>query len=220
MCKSKPSETLVARPYFGTSHMDGTHTVETWSTDDDRIKYPDVSTLGITLVEFPVAYYQHFHYGPELMAARSECIQRLCWDNSSHDLYLPPVEKGKFSLLSQALRPVAVLLRGCKTLVTDCELSGIKVQSGGRWERNSSFGLYFNHATIEFYHVMFYRENSIGHFDGIGKIDIETLPKLVKWAKSFEAMKRRQYKSLGIPWFGDDLTEARGCTITIAEVGK
>ena len=68
-------------------------------------------------------------------------------------------------------------------------------------ERTDYCILFFNHAAYEFYHLLFLlgKKDDVV-FENIPDPKINTVPSLLKWARSFEAMKKRQYQNKGFTW--------------------
>jgi len=68
--------------------------VVSWMWDERWLQsVPAIEASRITVVKFPVDYYQHFHYSPEATALRRERRQGF-GGSRSFDLPRPPVTIG------------------------------------------------------------------------------------------------------------------------------
>lgn len=178
---------------------DGTEDVVNWRLASHEV--PAVHRVRATLVRYPVMYYVHADYGPEVMAARSESIARLGWNSRSFDLPLPPETVGHFNLLRGAVSVAHAELRGSPTEVKFQYPATIKMRAGDRWR--DAFAIYLNLPACEFYHMLLAVAGVAGHPSShltIEPVDLGTIPKLLAWLRPFEAAKKTLYCDNGFDW--------------------
>lgn len=171
--------------------------IQSWQLTDTQ-QVPAIEQSRITVVKYPVDYYQHFDYSPELMALREEEIVRLGWSSTSFDLPRPPCSVGEYSLLGDAIKKVASVLNNSRIISERYYPSTI-----GFWpnrNREDYCILYFNHRAYEFYNLLFILGKDSVPFENVPNPKINTLNQLLRWAKSFEFMRRKLYKSHGFSW--------------------
>lgn len=176
---------------------DGTRDVISWRFGE--IHLPAVHRVRATLIRFPVGYYQHADYGPEVMAARPADIARLGWCQHSFHLPYPPETIGHFNLASEAVATAyETLSEGRRTKVSIGHPASFDMRGheGYDW-----FRVYLNVSGLEFYHLLFEagkgRPSIICDAPGA---DVGTVPKLLAWLRPFETAKRKLYKSHGFDW--------------------
>lgn len=177
---------------------DGIREVVEWDLDGQSV--PAVHTLRATLVRHPVDYYRHASYSPEVMAARSENIARLGWNQESFNLPKPPEIVGTYNLLSLAVASTYQEINHGVTSVEWMHPAGMRIKSNAPW--HPSFSIYLNIPAYEFYHLLFaaaWARYSHLQFS-VEPIDVSTAPKLARWLTRFEAMKKRQYREHGFDW--------------------
>lgn len=177
---------------------DGTRDVIRWSLDGHHV--PAVHRVRATLVRYPVDYYVHANYGPEVMAARSENIARLEWSSQSFNLPCPPEIVGHFNLMSQAVRVVHRELRGSPTKVCLGYPTTVRLRSCDDW--NDQFCIYLNLFGYEFYHLLFVAGSEHGPSSQFvaEPADVSTCPKLLTWLRPFESAKKKLYRDNGFDW--------------------
>lgn len=168
-----------------------------WRLSDTQ-DVPAIEQCRITVTQYPVAYYQHFNWGPEKMALREKGIVKLGWDNSSFDLQRPPVSVGEYSLLSGAIKRVASVLACSGMVIRRCYPSTIEFLPDER--RQDYCILYFDHQAYEFYDLLFILGRDACPFENVPNPKLNTLKQLLNWAKSFEFKRRKMYKSEGFTW--------------------
>lgn len=169
-----------------------------WRLNDAQ-QVPAIEQAVITVVKCPVNYYQYFHYSPEVMALRSKEIVKLGWSSISFDLPRPPMVIGEYSLLSDAIKKVVSTLGRSDIVTQRCYPSMISFQPDGY--RQDYCVLYFDHQAYEFYNLLFILgKNTSCPFENVPNPKINTLNQLLRWAKSFEFMRRKLYKSHGFSW--------------------
>lgn len=171
--------------------------IQTWRLTDTQ-QVPAIEQSCITVVKFPVDYYQHFDWGPEKMALREKEIVSLGWDNTSFDLPRPPCSVGEYSLLGNAIKRVASVLDNSRIFAERCYPSTIRFQPNRC--REDYCVLYFNHRAYEFYDLLFILGKDTCVFENVPNPKINTLNQLLRWAKSFEFRRRKMYKSHGFSW--------------------
>jgi hypothetical protein len=176
---------------------DGSREVIDWQLGDHKV--PAVHRVRAKLVRFPVAYYQHAHYGPEVMAIRSENTARLGWSTQSFNMPLVPEVVGHFNLLTHAVACAYKVLRGEPTKVdlgypTTITLENIRAG-------HDYFRIYLNLAAYEFYHLLFVvgQEHLSSQFV-VEPVDVRTCPKLLDWLRPFETAKKKLYCENGFDW--------------------
>ena len=177
---------------------DGTRDVINWRLRNHTV--PAVHRVRATVVRFPVQYYVHAHYGPEVMAVRSENIARLGWSSQSFDLPLAPEVVGHFNLLSQAVAVIHEELRGGTTEVRLEYPTMLRLRSVDAWR--DRFRIYLNIPAYEFYHLLFVAGSEPGPASQfvVEPIDAGTCPKLLAWLRPFETAKKRLYRDNGFDW--------------------
>lgn len=179
--------------------------VPSWTSDDvimawqlsDTQTVPAIEQSCITVVRYPVNYYQHFDYSPEVMALRNKHIVELGWRSVSFDLPGSPYSVGEFSLLSVAIKRVKSVLN-CSYMTAKRRYPSMITFRPHR-KREDYCTLYFNHQAYEFYNLLFILGEA-STFENVPKPKINTLNQLLRWAKSFEFMRRKMYKSHGFSW--------------------
>lgn len=171
--------------------------VISWQLSDTQ-QVPAIEQSCITVVRFPVNYYQHFDYSPEVMALREKSIVELGWSTHSFDLPRPPYSVGEFSLLSGAIKRVVSVLNRSRIVAVRRYPSMITFRPGGN--REDYCVLYFNHQAYEFYNLLFILGEDACPFENVPNPKINTLNQMLRWAKSFEFMRRKLYKSHGFSW--------------------
>jgi hypothetical protein len=176
---------------------DGSREVVSWNLKGHSV--PAIRQVRSTLVRFPVAYYQHANYGPEVMAARSENIARLGWSSESFDLPLPPESVGHFNLLSKAIKAAHRDLSTSPTTVSVGFPTTLKLSAADAWRPR--FVVYLNLAAYEFYHLLFAACGRYSHLQfNVPGIAVGTCPKLIAWLAKFERDKAQQYRENGFDW--------------------
>lgn len=170
-----------------------------WRLDDNQ-QVPAIEQSRIAVVKFPVDYYQHFDYGPELMMLRRERIKELGWSSVSFDLPRMPSVVGEFSLLSNAIKKVVSVLDSSSVYADRIYPSIITLTSKGYGRRSDYCVLYFNGAAYEFYDLLFAIGLDTVVFENVPNPKIKTLNQLLQWSKSFEFKRRKLYKSQGFSW--------------------
>lgn len=178
---------------------DGTREVMDWQLGNHHV--PAVHRVRATLVRFPVNYYVHADYGPEVMAARSKPIAELGWSSRSFDLPLPPETVGHFNLLTHAVSAAHRELDRAQTLIRVGYPSVIVINSPDA--SLSGFNIYLNLAACEFYHMLWVIAGASGHPPSqiiCEPADVSTCPKLMRWLTRFEAAKRKLYRKNGFDW--------------------
>jgi len=174
--------------------------VTSWQWDQDGVQMvPAIECSRVTVVRFPVQYYQHFGYSPEAMALRRESIEELGWSSQSFDLPRPPVKVAECSLLKDALGATNTALGGRSKYVKRMYPSMVAICTDYRY-RNDFCVLYFNHAAYEFYHLLFLLGRDAVPFENIPNPKIGTFNQLLRWTISFEHNKRKQYRAKGFTW--------------------
>lgn len=171
--------------------------IMTWRLSDTQ-EVPAIEQSVITVVRYPVNYYQHFDYSPEVMALRGKIIVELGWSSVSFDLPRPPYSVGEFSLLSDAIKRVTSVLNCSRMVVERIYPSMITFLPNGK--REDYCTLYFNHRAYDFYNLLFILGETDCLFENVPKPKINTLNQLLRWVKSFEFMRRKLYKSHGLSW--------------------
>lgn len=171
--------------------------IMSWRLTDTQ-QVPAIEQSCITVVRFPVNYYQHFAYSPELMALREKSIVELGWDNKSFDIPRPPYSVGEFSLLSDAIKRVVTVLGRSRIDAGRVYPSMITFRPDGN--KQDYCTLYFNHQAYEFYNLLFILGEDACPFENVPNPKINTLNQMLRWAKSFEFMRRKLYKSHGFSW--------------------
>lgn len=177
-----------------------------WTHDDvimgwrlsDTQNVPAIEQCRITVVKYPIDYYQHFNYGPETMALRSKRIVELGWSSKSFDLQRPPISVGKYSLLSNAIKGVVSVLGRSSVPIQRRYPSTIEFLPDRR--RQDYCILYFDHQAYEFYDLLFILGKDACPFENVPKPKLNTSKQLLSWAKSFEFKRRKMYKSEGFTW--------------------
>ena len=114
---------------------------------------PAIEQSCITVVRYPVNYYQHFDYSPEVMALREKKIVELGWSSTSFDLPRPPYSVGEFSLLSDAIKRVISVLN-CSRMDAERRYPSM-ITFRPDEKRQDYCTLYFNHKAYEFYNLLF-----------------------------------------------------------------
>lgn len=178
---------------------DGTRDVIYWRLGDHNV--PAVHGVRATLVRYPVHYYVHAYYGPEVMAARSARIVQLGWSSHSFDLPLPPEIVGHYNLLRQGVSIVRDELRGSPTRVRFLYPATIEITSADEW--CDRFTIYMNLMACEFYHMLWVVAGTSGHPPSqltCDPADVSTCPKLLAWLRRFEASKKKLYRENGFDW--------------------
>lgn len=176
-----------------------------WRLSDTQM-VPAIEQSRITVVKFPVNYYQHFDYSPEVMALREKKIVELGWSSTSFDLPRLPYSVGEFSLLSGAIKRVISVLN-CSRMDAERRYPSMITFRPNGW-REDYCTLYFNHKAYEFYNLLFILGKDACPFENVPNPKINTLNQLLRWAKSFEFMRRKMYKSNGFSW--EPKSEAKG----------
>ena len=172
--------------------------IQSWQLTDTQ-QVPAIEQSVITVVKYPVDYYQYFDYSPELMALRSKRIAELGWSSVSFDLPRPPCSVGEYSLFGDAIKKVASVLNNSHITAERCYPSTIIFQLNRH--REDYCVLYFNSPAYKFYNLLFILgKESTCPFENVPKPKINTLNQLLRWAKSFEFKRRKMYKSHGFSW--------------------
>lgn len=171
--------------------------VMSWCLTDTQ-QVPAIEQSCITVIKYPVDYYQNFDYSPEVMALRSKSIVQLGWDNTSFDLPRPPYSVGEYSLLSGAITRVNSVLKYSRMVAERRYPSMITFRPDG--VREDYCTLYFNHQAYDFYNLLFILGRDACPFENVPNPKINTPNQLLRWAKSFEFMRRKLYKSHGFSW--------------------
>lgn len=187
----------------GTPHYISEGVIMSWQLTDmqqvpDTQQVPAIEQSCITVVKYPVNYYQHFYYSPEVMALRSKRIVELGWSSRSFDLPRPPYSVGEYSLLSAAIKRVTSVLKCSRMDAERCYPSLITFQQNGY--REDYCILYFNHAAYDFYNLLFILGEDTCPFENVPNPKINTLNQMLRWSRSFEFMRRKLYKSHGFSW--------------------
>ena len=175
-----------------------------WRIDENQ-KVPAIEQSRITVVKFPILFYQHFNYSPEAMALRPQSIIDLGWDNLSFDLPMPTKVVGEYSLLSGAVKRVKDVLDFKQITITKNWPSTITCFNAGCGNDYSSkydyCVLFFNHAAYEFYHFFFILGSDTDcPFENVPNPTMNTLNQLLKWTESFERKRQKLYIKHGFTW--------------------
>jgi hypothetical protein len=178
--------------------QDGTRDVINWRLGDHNV--PAVHRVRATVVRYPVRYYSHADYGPEVMAVRSESTARLGWSSQSFNLPLVPEIVGHFNLLSQAVKAAHKELCGSPTRVCLRYPTTVTVKSPVEWL--PAFRIYLNLFAYEFYHLLFVVGSEHGPSSQfvVAPADVGTCPKILSWLRPFEAAKKKLYRDNGFDW--------------------
>lgn len=181
------------------SGIDG-DVVTSWQLSDDQ-SVPAIEQCRVSVVKYPVLYYQHFDYSPEAMDLRSESVKELGWSTNSFNLPIPPCVVGQYSLLTDALKKVKATLDFPKLDIRKNYPSTITCEKNGYGAKWDYCDLFFNHAAYEFYHLLFI----LGHdmscpFENVPDPPLNTLNQLMRWARSFEFKRRKMYKQEDFSW--------------------
>jgi len=168
-----------------------------WRLSDTQ-NVPAIEFSCISVVKFPVDYYRYFDYSPEVMALRSKHIVELGWSSTSFDLPRPPELIGEYSLLSAAIKKVALVLSCSRMDIRRCYPSVIEFSPNEY--REDYCILYFNHQAYEFYNLLFILGRDRSPFENVPNPKINTLLQLLRWAKSFEFKRHKLYKEHGFSW--------------------
>ena len=172
--------------------------IMSWQLTDTQ-EVPAIEQSCITVVKYPIDYYQHFDYSPEVMALRSKRTVELGWSSRSFDLPRPPYPVGEYSLLGDAIKRVASVLRNSRITAERDYPSTFTFRPNG-WREDYCI-LYFNNEAYEFYNLLFILGKDINvPFENVPNPKINTLNQLLCWSKSFEFMRRKMYKSHGFSW--------------------
>lgn len=171
--------------------------IMSWQLSDTQ-QVPAIEQSCITVVKYPVDYYQHFDYSPEVMALRSKRIVELGWRGTSFDLPRPPYPIGEFSLLSDAIKRVTSALNCSRIAAERIYPSMFAFRPDGN--REDYCVLYFNHRAYDFYNLLFILGKDACPFENVPNPKINTLNQLLRWAKFFEFMRRKLYKAHGFQW--------------------
>ena len=166
---------------------------------ENGLSVPAIEQSRISIIKFPVEYYQHFYYSPELMEARDPDIKRLGWSSHSFDLPKPPELIGECSLLSEALITVGKILNG-RIVVRRNWPTNVTCEEVGNGKQSDYFVLYFNHYAHEFYDILYEIGKEPSVVFKLPDQKLDTLPQLLKWSKSHEARRKRMYKCEGFTW--------------------
>ena len=176
---------------------DGTRDVIHWRLGE--IHVPAVHRVRATLVRFPVGYYQHADYGPEVMATRPADIARLGWNEQSFHLPYPPEIVGHFNFASEAVSVAYETLNEGRRTRVELGYSAsfdMRGHEGYDW-----FRVYLNLAGAEFYHLLFEVGNGRPSIIcDAPAADVDTCPKLLSWLRPFETAKRKLYRDNGFDW--------------------
>ncbi len=179
--------------------------VLSWRWDERGMQtVPAIEVSLIAVVKFPVDYYRHFNYSPDLMDLRRGRIKELGWDSQSFDLPCTPEIMGTYSLLTDALKVAReVLGKACGrgSQVERIYPSTVRLTTDYGSARADYVVLFFNGAAYEFYDLLFQlgKKDTV-QFENIPDPKINTLPYLLKWARAFETRKRAAYKQRGFTW--------------------
>jgi hypothetical protein len=177
---------------------DGSRDVIDWRLGNHNV--PAVHRVRATVVRYPVMRYVHAHYGPEVMAIRSESIARLGWSSLSFDLPLPPEIVGHFNLMSDAVAVIYKELQRSKTAVSVEYPTTISFRS---LDANCvKFRIFLNLQGFEFYHLLFVvgsPSRPSSQFVA-SKAEVGTCPKLLGWLRPFETAKKKLYRENGFDW--------------------
>ena len=171
--------------------------IMSWQLSDTQ-EVPAIEQSCVTVVRYPVSYYKHFDYSTEVMALRSKKIVELGWNNTSFDLPRPPYSVGEFSLLSTAIKRVNSVLSRSRMVAERRYPSMITFRPDGN--REDYCTLYFNHRAYDFYNLLFILGKNACPFENVPNPKINTSNQLLRWAKFFEFMRRKLYKSHGFSW--------------------
>lgn len=159
---------------------------------------PSIKESIVTVVKFPVDYYQNFNYSPVAMAMRCQKIKELGWSSTSFDLPNPPCIEGQFCLLSKALEFVNKQIGREAKRIHKSYPSTIDITTNEY--RSDYYTLYFNHTAFEIYDLFFVLDRKpTVVFEQVAP-KINTLNQLIKWAKSLEFNRRKLYVANGLTW--------------------
>ena len=172
---------------------------------DEKQKVPAIEQSCITVVKFPILYYQNFNYSPEAMALRPQRIIELGWDNISFDLQMPPKVVGEYSLLSGAVKRVKNVLDFKQIKITKEWPSTIicsNTSCGNDYRNRDDYCvLFFNHAAYEFYNFFFILGSDTNcPFENVPNPTMNTLNQLLKWTELFERKRQKLYIKHGFTW--------------------